>query len=384
MHPENFSKNSPGKLVKTPQGYWAFLPDALPPLITPTWELVHQNSEAERALSELAGVARTLPNPHLLSNAFVPREAVLSSRIEGTRTSLPDLFYFEAEGTSKLPTFDLLEVVNYRKALEYGLTRLESLPVSLRLIREIHERLMAGTRGGHLTPGEFRRSQNWIGPPGCTLMDATFVPPPEAEMHLTLGELEMYLHTPSYIPPIIRLALIHYQFESIHPFLDGNGRVGRLLVTLLFCAEGLLTQPLLYLSAFFERHQQEYYRLLLAVSQQGAWSEWIAFFLRGVADQSRDGVKRASRLLNLWNEYRERLQSTRTSILMLRLVDLLFANPVTTVKVAANRLHVTQKAIRLNIEKLVDENILREVTGQQRNRVFLASAIMDIMEAPEA
>lgn len=384
MQLDQFSESAPGKLIKTLQGYWAFVPAPLPPTITPTWELFLQNSEAERALSELAGIGRTLPNPHLLTNAFVPREAVLSSRIEGTRTSISDLFYFEAESASKPPVADLLEVVNYRKALEYGLVRLESLPVSLRLLREVHGQLMSGVRGGYLTPGEFRRSQNWIGPAGCALNDATFVPPPEAEMYDALGDLEKYLHSPSHLPPLIKLALTHYQFEAIHPFLDGNGRVGRLLVTLLLCADGLLPQPLLYLSAFFERHQQEYYRLLLAVSQQGVWSEWIAFFLRGVADQSRDAIRRASRLLELWYDYRQRLQATRASTLLLRLVDLLFTNPAITTWRAAEKLGVTQKAVRINIEKLVQEKILQEVTGYRRNRLYAAFDILDIIEVPEA
>jgi Fic family protein len=264
------------------------------------------------------------------------------------------------------------------------LERLSTLPISLRLIREIHERLMKGVRGGHLTPGEFRHSQNWIGPPGCNLMDATFVPPPEAEMIEALGDFENYLHTQSNLPPLIRLALIHYQFEVIHPFLDGNGRIGRLLLTLLLCAEGLLPQPLLYLSAFFERHQQEYYRLLLAVSQSGAWSEWITYFLRGVADQSRDAIKRSSQLLDLWYEYRKRLQSARTSTLMLRLVDELFSYPVISVPWAAERLGVTQRAIRSNVDKLMDEGILEELTGRQRNRFFEAAQIMRIIEAEEA
>lgn len=371
--------------MKTLQGYWAFVPDSLPPqLVEPSWELFGQNSEAERAISELAGVGRTLPNPHLLINSFIGREAVLSSRIEGTQTSLSELFFYEAAGTPKSAHSDVLEVTNYRKALEYGLERLSTLPISLRLIREIHQRLMRGVRGGHLTPGEFRRSQDWIGPAGCNLMEATFVPPPEAEMMEALDDLEKYLHTQSHLPPLIRLALIHYQFEVIHPFLDGNGRVGRLLLTLLLCAEGLLPQPLLYLSAFFERHQQDYYRLLLAVSQSGAWSEWITYFLRGVADQSRDAIKRSSQLLDLWYEYRKRLQSARTSTLMLRLVDELFSYPVISVPWAAERLGVTQRAIRSHVDKLVSEGILEELTGRQRNRFFEAAQIMRIIEAEEA
>ncbi len=271
MELADFAADQAGRLITAPQGYWAFVPNPLPPSVNLTWDLVGKISEADRALSELAGVARTLPNPHLLIGPFIRREAVLSSRIEGTQASLSDLFFFEASGTIDPQTPDVREVSNYVKALEHGLARLKKLPVSLRLIREMHEQLMGGARGDHLTPGEFRRSQNWIGPPGCTLMDAVYVPPPEDEMTEALDHLEKYLHSASSLPPLVRLALIHYQFEAIHPFLDGNGRIGRLLLTLLLCAEGLLPHPLLYLSAYFERHRQEYYRLLLAVSQSGHW-----------------------------------------------------------------------------------------------------------------
>ncbi len=236
MKPVDFKRNGAGKLVKAPQGYWAFVPHPPPPPLKLTWNLVRENSEADRALSELAGVARTLPNPHLLIHPFIRREAVLSSRIEGTQASLSDLLFFEVSGQRDVYSADVIEVSNYVKAMEYGVERLEKLPVSLRLIREIHKQLMEGVRGEQMTPGEFRRKQNWIGPPGCTLVEATFVPPPEAEMKEALDQFEKYLHASAQWPPLIRLALIHYQFEAIHPFLDGNGRVGRLLLTFLLCA----------------------------------------------------------------------------------------------------------------------------------------------------
>lgn len=384
MQLADFTQDKAGRLVKTHQGYWAFVPDPLPPKLDLSWALVSQLSEADRALSELAGVARTLPNPHLLINPFIRREAVLSSRIEGTQASLSDLLFFEASGSIEQKAPDVLEVANYVKALEYGLGRLADLPVSLRLIRETHEHLMSGVRGEHLTPGEFRRSQNWIGPPGCTLMDAVFVPPPVAEMNEALNDLEKYLHAERSLPLLIRQALVHYQFETIHPFLDGNGRIGRLLLTLLLCTEGPLTQPLLYLSAYFERYRQDYYRLLRGVSQQGRWIDWITFFLRGVADQSRDAIRRSSQLLDLWQEYRKRLQSTRSSALALQLVDELFSYPALTVAGAAKLLNVTQRSAQLNIEKLEHSGILEEATGKQRNRIFIAPAIISIIEAQEA
>lgn len=383
MQPNEFSAAAPGKVIKTLQDYWAFVPDPLPPSLEIDWALAAQISEADRALSELAGVARTLPNPHLLIGPFMRREAVLSSRIEGTEASFSDLLFFEAAGISDPRAPDVREVANYVRALEYGLQRLKEFPLSLRLIREMHERLMAGVRGEYLTPGEFRRSQNWIGPPGCTLNEATFVPPPEAEMNHALDEFERYLHASASLPPLVRLALIHYQFEAVHPFLDGNGRIGRLLITLLLCADGLLAEPLLYLSAFFERNRQDYYRYLLAVSQAGQWREWIAFFLRGVADQSRDALRRSSHLLNLRETYRGKLQTVRAPALLLQLTDELFAYPVVTVPQAAKALKVTQRSAQSNINKLIKAGILREITGQQRYRVFIAPEIIRVIDASQ-
>jgi len=384
MQPTDFLDNKPGRVIKTPKGYWAFIPHPLPPPLSLSWDFVRQLSEADRSLSELAGVARTLPNPYLLIGSFIRREAVLSSRIEGTQASLSDLFFFEAAESTAKQASDTREVSNYVKALEYALKRLKEFPMSLRLIREIHEHLMQGVRGDQFTPGEFRKSQNWIGPPGCQLMNATFIPPPVEEMQDALGEFERFLHAPPALPPLVRLALVHYQFEAIHPFLDGNGRVGRLLIPFLLCADGLLPQPLLYLSAFFERHREDYYRLLLEVSRQGNWMAWVTFFLQGVAEQSQDAIRRSQKLLGLRDEYRRRLQSARASALLLTLVDDLFSSPVVTVGRAAARMAVTPRAAQLNIQKLVDKGILTEATGRQRNRVFVATAIVTMIEAATA
>ena len=379
----DFTEKAPGRPIRTAQDYWAFVPQPLPPALEIDWELANTLSEADRSLSELSGVARTLPNPHLLIAPFVRREAVLSSRIEGTQAGFSDLLFFEAAPSAKPPIEDVKEVANYVSALEHGLARLKDLPVSLRLIREMHERLMHGVRGDSMTPGEFRRSQNWIGSPGCTLADAAFVPPPVAEMTQALSDFEKYLHEPPVLPPLVRLALIHYQFEAIHPFLDGNGRIGRLLITLLLCVEGLLPQPLLYLSAFFERHRQEYYRLLMAVSQSGSWTPWIAYFLRGIAEQSSDAVKRANLLLSLRQRYREKMQSARSSALLLQMVDDLFSTPALDVSSASKRLNVTPRAAQLNVDKLIKSGILKEATGRRRNRIFVAAEIINIIEAPE-
>jgi Fic family protein len=383
MQPTDFGKDSSGRLVKTAEGYWAFVPGGLPPKLHVSWELTATISRADRALSELAGVARNLPNPHLLIAPFVRREAVLSSRIEGTQASLSDVILFEAaEPTDIKGKSDVLEVVNYVRALDFGLQRLRDLPLSLRLIREIHARLMEGVRGEHMTPGEFRRSQNWIGTPGCLLADATFVPPPVMEMKQCLDDFERYLHEPSVLPPLVRMAILHYQFESIHPFLDGNGRIGRLLLTLLLCAEKVLPKPLLYLSAYFEKHRDDYYRLLLGVSREGNWLDWIEYFLRGVCEQSLDAIMRSDRLLDLWRDYRNRIQSVKASSRALELVDYIFSSPAVTTARASRHLGVTHLSAQKNIEKLVNHNILREATGRRRNRVYIAQGIVDILDSP--
>jgi len=389
MKPSDFSKDKRGQVIRAAGGYDAFVPNRLPPKLDLTWELVASLSRADRSLAKLAGAARTLPSSQLLIAPFIRREAVLSSQIEGTQASLSDLFLFEAapsgtrqpgpEGVS-----DVREVANYVRALNYGLKRLETLPISLRLIRELHERLMEGVRGDRLTPGEFRRSQNWIGRPGCTLENAIFVPPPVEEMTNALSDLEAFLHSPSTLPPLLRLALSHYQFEAIHPFVDGNGRIGRLLISLLLCQEGLLNQPLLYLSAYFERRRDDYYRLLLDVSRRGSWAAWIEFFLAAVEEQSRDVVWRTGKLLELRLQYRSGFEMARSSALLLTLVDDLFETPVLMIPRVAKRLKITHRAAMLNVRKLVDAGIVEEVTGRERNRIFVARRILRILEQPES
>ena len=271
-----------GRIVRGPGGYSAFVPAPLPPSIAWDGELVAALSGADRAIGRLAGECWRFPNPEIFIIPFLRREAVLSSRIEGTRTTLEELLVAQAGALVGRASEDLEEVVNYVDALEYGLERLDTLPLSLRLIREIHERLMRSVRGDTATPGEFRRSQNWIGPPGCTLNDASYVPPPADELMGCLDALERFLHYDS-LPPLVHAGLAHAQFEAIHPFLDGNGRVGRLLITLLLVEREILPSPLLYLSAYFEASREEYYGHLLAVTQEGAWERWLIYFLRGAS-----------------------------------------------------------------------------------------------------
>ena len=369
--------------MRTLAGYWAFVPNPLPPALAWTAELVAALSEADRALGELAGLGRSLPNPHLLIRPFVRREAVLSSRIEGTQALLSDLYVYEA---TQLALFelspDVREVHNYVSALEYGLERLKTLPVSLRLIRETHARLLEGVRGEQYTPGEFRRSQNWIGPPGTTLEGATFVPPPAEEMNEALHAFERFLHAPMTLPPLVRLGVIHYQFEAIHPFLDGNGRIGRLLIVLLLCAWKLMPQPLLYLSAYFEAKQQTYYDLLLAVSREGAWEPWLHFFLRGVAAQARDGVARTERLLALRERYREQVQTERTAARLLQAVDLLFTRPAVTVRDVESALQVNFATAQRYVAQLEQAGMLHEITGRARSRVYQADEVVAAIESP--
>jgi len=389
MNLERFKNSPSGRLLKVGQGvaaYRAFVPNMLPPALNLDAKLIRILSGADRALGELAGLGRTMPNPDLLIRPFIRREAVLSSRIEGTQTDITDLYLYEARqmavpGMKPASTdADAREVFNYVRALEYGLERIQTLPVSLRLVRELHAHLMEGVRGEKATPGEFRHSQNWIGKAGCTLNDADYIPPPVPEMNDDLNAFEKYLHSGNDHPPLVRLAFIHYQFEAIHPFLDGNGRIGRLLLSLLLVNWKLLPLPLLYLSAYFERHRQDYYDLLRAISERGAWSEWLAFFLRGVAEQSQEANQMAKKLQDLQLKWRRQLQAApRTSVLVLQLVDELFKTPVVTAPQVQKILDVTHRSANKSIRRLVGEDILHPVPGQARNRQFEAKEILDAL-----
>jgi Fic family protein len=383
MDPNEFSSIAPGRVLRTPKGYWSFVPNPLPPTIDWSTSLISALGEAERNLGRLASLADTTPSPHILVRPFIHQEAVLSSRIEGTRASLVDLYNYESAQLSFFEdTSDVREVHNYVRAMDFGLERLKTLPVSLRLIREMHRILMEGVRGEHLTPGEFRRSQNWIGPPGSTIESATIVPPPVDEMHKSLDALEKFIHAPSDIPQLVRAGLIHYQFEAIHPFLDGNGRVGRLLVILLLIEWRLISQPLIYLSAFFETHRLDYYDRLLAVSQRGAWENWLLFFLKGISSQSQDAINRIERLGQLQNAYQERLSTERTAARLLQTLDVLFERPILNIRQLEAALGVPYRTAQRYVERLEEIGILKEVTGQARNRIYRADEIIRALEAP--
>jgi Fic family protein len=385
MEASDFTEHKPGELIRILEGAWSFLPAPLPPPFSWTSELVGTLSAADRAIGRLAGVgAGHLGgiNPHLLIRPFLRREAVLSSRIEGTQATLSDLLLFEQVETAEQDAPDVREVSNYVRALEYGLESLHNRPLGLPVIRELHHLLMTGVRGGDKTPGAFRDVQVFIGA-SARIEDARFVPPPPFHVQTAMEDLERYLQSPGDLPPLVRIALVHYQFEAVHPFQDGNGRIGRLLVSLMLCADRLLPLPLLYLSAFFERRRDEYYRRLLEVSTRGAWADWVAFFLRGVASEATDAVARAERLIALRAEYSARLQTARSSALTLKLVDSLFGDPAVTMPGAARLLQVTARSAQAAIDRLVRQGILREVTGRRRNRVWIAADVLNTLEAQE-
>ena len=383
MNPKDFTSSASGQLQYTSSGYWAFIPAPLPPKVEWSPKLIRLLTETERTLAQLAEAGNSLPSGVVSIKPFLRREAVSSSRIEGTRTSLRELYTHEARQLSFLDDADAQEVQNYVEALEYGLERIETLPVSLRFIRELHAKLMQGVRGDLLTPGKFRRSQNWIGAPGSTIATARYVPPPVDEMHTCLYRLEEFIHAPSDLPLLIRLGMIHVQFEAIHPFLDGNGRVGRLLVSLLLCAWDLLPQPFLHLSGFIEANRNEYYQHLLNVSQKGDWENWLRFFLTGVREQSIEAKARVKALAALREKYRQDLKKERASKRLMQGVDFLFGTPIVSIRQIEAGLALSdyRSAQRL-VSRLEKLGVLREITGQARNRLYQADQILRAIDAP--
>jgi Fic family protein len=376
MDSDQFSRDAPGRLVPTVGGAVAFVPTRLLPTLTISPAAIRLLDQASSALGTLSGVGSLLPNPHLLISPYLRREAVLSSRIEGTQSTIADVYAAEAGQTQLFrDAADVAEVQNYVRAHEFGLRRLSDLPLSLRLIRELHEQLMQDVRGADQTPGRFRRSQNYIAPPGTSIADAIYVPPPPAEMKQALADLERFLHDQT-LPPLVQAALVHYQFEAIHPFRDGNGRVGRLLVSVFLCERGLLPQPLLYLSAYFERTRSDYYDLLMRVSTHGDWDAWVRYFLEGVRTQAAEAVEDTQRLLALRERYRNSLMASKARPTAVQLLDRLFVNPYITAKEVTERLEVSDPTARAAISDLLREKILVEVSGRKWGKLFLADELL--------
>ena len=371
-----------GRYVTQTNGYRAFIPAPLPPNppVRLTEELQVLLSQTDRALGRLDGSIQTLPNPDLFVLMYIRKEAVLSSQIEGTQSSLQDLLAAEARIFSPNQPRDVDEVVNYVSAMNLGLLRLKELPISTRLIREIHAELLQGVRGSRFSPGELRTSQNWIGPAGCTLNEATFVPPPHHEVPQKLAELETFLHTDMKLPLLIKIGLVHAQFETIHPFLDGNGRVGRLLITFLLCEREVLQKPVLYLSWFFKRHRQQYYEELQSVRDGGTWEQWLVFFLRGIVEVSRQATDTARQILDLRERHRHLITDTLGGTVGNghRVLEYLYEYPIVSVSVVRNLIGTTYPPANNLVTRLVDCGILQEFTGQSRNRMFRYKDYIDL------
>ncbi len=366
---------------KVPQGgYSAFVPNPLPPAIDWSPRLVRLLSDADRLIGQLAGEGGRLPNPHVLMRPFVRSEAVLSSKIEGTQATLGELLAAEAGIAVERSTDDLREVGNYVVALEHGMARLKELPLCVRLVKELHEKLMTDVRGHHAKRGEFRKIQNWIGKPGCAPESASFVPPPPDDVEPCLAAWEKFLNE-SDLPPLVTIALAHYQFEAIHPFLDGNGRVGRLLITLFLIERKILPTPLLYLSAFFEASRRDYYDGLRGISERGDWQDWIEYFLLGVARMSEDALRRAGRINAKLAEWQKSVagESTKTPM---RVVELLAANPFITAKGTVEKLGIAFTTAQRAIERLERLGIVQQAGTAKRDRVYCAKALLEILEEP--
>ena len=380
------SNSSPraGRMVHQTSGYRAFIPNPLPPVpaIDLTGNVQALLSQADHALGLLEGAALLLPNPELFVFMYIRKEAVLSSQIEGTQSSLQDVLAAEAKLFDPNAPSDVGEVVNYVRAMQHGIARLDQLPISVRLIREIHAELMQGVRGGNLTPGELRRSQNWIGSAGCGIRNASFVPPPPHEMLQAMSELELFLNSPSSLPLLVQIAIAHVQFETIHPFLDGNGRVGRLLITFLLMNRGLLTQPVLYLSHHFKRHRSAYYEHLQTVRTRGDWEGWIEFFLQGVIDVSREAALTAKSILAMREEYRSKIADTmgRGAGSAHRVMEKLFDQPIVAVATVREWLDITPAGANSVVNRLVEIGLLSEITGYARNRRFRFDPYLKLFE----
>jgi Fic family protein len=380
--PHNASRS--GRFVPQGDSYSAFVPSPLPPVppLELDADLLSLLEAAGTELGRLEGIARVIPDPDFFVSMYVRREAVLSSQIEGTQSTLEDLLEREIGAGVDDNRSDVLDIVNYVQAMNFGLERLQTLPVSLRLIREIHRELLKDGRGSHATPGAFRNTQNWIGPDGAAIEQATFVPPPVPEMKEALAELERFFHEEGHYSTLIEVGLAHAQFETIHPFLDGNGRVGRLLNTFLLVQRGVMRKPLLYLSYYFKLHRTEYYDRLMAVRLQGDWEAWLRFFLRGVAQTGKEASATAEQIFELRESHRAAIAERGLGDNALRLLSALFQRPLVNVNLAAAILGTTYPTASRLVSGFEEIGILKEVTGRKRSRLYRYEPYVILFEDP--
>lgn len=377
--------NRAGNYLQQPGGYKAFIPKGLPPdppirFDDEMWKLL---SDADRALGRLDGSTDMLPDPDLFVFMYVRKEALLSSQIEGTQASLMDVLEYEAQALEPGRPQDVGEVINYINAMNHGLDRLKEIPLSLRLICEIHGKLLEGVRGGERRPGEFRQSQNWIGSPGIDgLTTAEFVPPPPHEMINSLNDLEKFFYDQKPMPMLLKAGVIHAQFETIHPFLDGNGRLGRLLITFLICQQGVLKRPLLYLSYFFKKYKSEYNKRLQAIRDKGEWENWLKFFLRGIYEIAQEATKKARQIVTLREEHRNLISTEmgRGAVNGLAVLEMLYSNPIISVEAVSASARVSYPNANRIVKELCDIGILEEITGRKRNRRFAYSSYVELFK----
>lgn len=377
--------NRAGFFMNSAVGYKSFVPAELPPNppIQYDDELQGLLSLADRKLGRLDGVTQILPNPELFVAMYVKKEAVLSSQIEGTQASFVDVLSTEYNQADDQRHDDVKEVINYVDAMNWGLEQLASFPLSLRLIRNIHARLIHNTRGANKNPGEFRTSQNWIGPAGCTLNTATFVPPTVPDMNVALGDLELFIHQEDFKPALVKIAMIHAQFETIHPFLDGNGRMGRLLITFWLCQQNILTKPLLYLSFYFKKNRAEYYDRLMAVRKNGDWENWIKFFLRGIAEVSDEATESARAILKIKEDATNALyKKDGTNSNYQRLLNYLFEQPFIKRSDVEQYLDVSNPTAGSILDVFCQMNILVDCTPDKaRNKMYAFGKYLDILNS---
>lgn len=381
MNTDKLKESPVGNLTKNKEGHWSFVPEPLPRSVELSPSLISQLDRASRAVGTLAGVGETLANPHLLIVPFLRREAVLSSKIEGTQASISDVYVFEA--AERPATADTREVVNYVHALNYGIDLLGELPLCIRLVNQVHGTLLAGVRGDDKSPGRLRQIQNWIGSEGTSIGEARFVPPPPDRVEDLLADWERFVNDELEMPPLVQCALMHYQFEAIHPYVDGNGRMGRLLITLFLMEQKVLPTPLLYLSAYFDQNREQYIEHLYRVSLTGEFGPWLAFFLRGVEEQCLDALARSRRVRQLYDDYRTILQGRKESANSFALLDALFENPYTTAPRAAKQLNLTHAGAQGLLSRLVEAGILTVLPGG-RPRLYRAGDLLEAIEAPIA